>query len=175
MSCVRDTDTLSRMPPATQRTWSADEIGFAIRDWLLSFGRLPRAEDWRPNTLPPELYRYGALREDSRARWPSAKSVRRCFASWEHAYSHALTGSDVLVLSGDPDATQVNVDEAAGLLVQRAAVASLEAALRPNLDDQGVERVVERLRRRSPPGVIWTGPTRPQVPPPLSQHRPRLR
>lgn len=108
------------MPPENQRTWSADEIGLAIRDWLLTFGRLPRRDDWRPNALPAELCRYGALRDDGRARWPSAKTVLRCFGSWEHAYSHALVGRPILVLSGDADATQVNIDEATKTLVARS-------------------------------------------------------
>ena len=120
VSFMPDTDRVSLMPPRTQRTWSADEIGFAVRDWLLTFGRLPRREDWRPNALPSELCRYGALREDGRARWPSGKSVMRSFGSWEHAYSHALIGCSALVLPGDLDATQVNIDEAAKTLVARA-------------------------------------------------------
>lgn len=161
------------MPPKTQRAWSADEIGFAIRDWLVSFGRLPRLEDWRPNALPPTLRRYGALRDDGLARWPSAKSVMRRFSSWEHAYSHALTGADVLVLARDRDATQVNVDEAAKVMIGCAMTIRVRSVIRSALGEQTVDEVIGLLVPAF--REAWNEPARAYVPPPLDRHRPRLR
>lgn len=159
------------MPPQTQRAWSCDEISFAIRDWLLTFGRLPQPEDWQPGRASPGTARYGALRTDGRARWPSAKTVLRRFTTWDHACSHALVG-DLRLVGLEPAITRVNVDEAVKALVDAVATEKVASFLEnESIEPQTVAELAVAFAGQKI--GIWNPiDGEPDVPPPLANHVP---
>jgi hypothetical protein len=66
------------VPP---RTWNAERLAIALRDWTELVGEPPRVLDWCPADRSDGRYR-ASLWERHYPRWPEASTVVRTLGSW---------------------------------------------------------------------------------------------